>query len=390
MILQQVDGTLKTMIQDSIPGGPARVLFVTARYFPHIGGVENHVYQVASRLARLGIDATILTTDSSGHLPAVEDVEGVHIRRIRSWPSIEDYYFAPDIYRIITQERWDIVHVQSYHTLVAPLAMWAAWQANVPYIVTFHGGGHSSRLRHSLRWVQQWMLRPLLARASRLVAIAQFEIPLFSERLGLPQDRFTLIPNGADLPIIPRGERQAVDENLIVSIGRLERYKGHHRVIAALPEILARRPDIRLWIAGEGPYKSHLWNLARKLGVDHRVNIHAIPATERGRMARELSKAALVILMSEYETHPIAALEAVALGRPVLVADTSGLSELAQRGLAEAIPLKSTPVQIAEAVIKNINQPINVMTLQMPTWDDCSVGLLDLYRDVTGRTFCAS
>ena len=390
MNLLQADGGLKAMIYNSMPGGSGRILIVTPRYFPFIGGVENHVYQVSSRLARLGIDTTILTTDTTGQLPITENVEGVKIRRVRSWPARADYYFAPDIYRMISQERWDIVHVQSYHTLVAPLAMFAAWQAKVPYIVTFHGGGHSSRLRHSLRGVQQWLLRPLLRRAARLVAIAQFEIPLFSKRLGVPQNKITLIPNGADLPDIPTIERDIVDENLIVSIGRLERYKGHQRVIAAMPEILARRPDLRLWIAGAGPYESALRDLARRLGVQHRVDIHAIPATERKQMARELSKAALVILLSEYETHPIAALEASALGRPVLVADTSGLSELAQRGLAQAIPLKSKPAQIAEAVIKNLNRPTNMMNLQIPTWDDCCAGLLALYRDITGRTFCVS
>jgi glycosyltransferase involved in cell wall biosynthesis len=199
-----------------------------------------------------------------------------------------------------------------------------------------------------------------------------------------------LIPNGADLPIIPREDRETVDENLIVSIGRLEKYKGHHRVIAALPEILERRPNVRLWIAGEGPYKSHLMDLAYRLGVKERVDIHAVPAAQRERLARDLSKAALVILLSEYETHPIAAMEALALGRPVLVADTSGLSELAQRGFAQAIPLKSKPGQVAEAVIKNLNRPMNTMKLQIPTWDDCCVELLSLYKEVTGRTLCAS
>jgi glycosyltransferase involved in cell wall biosynthesis len=124
-------------------------------------------------------------------------------------------------------------------------------------------------------------------RAARLVATAQFEIPLFSKRLGLSQKKFTLVPNGGDLPNIPKEEREAVDEGLIVSVGRLERYKGHHRVIAALPEILARRPDVRLWIAGNGPYESHLWDIAHKLGVSQHVEIRAVPATQREQMAKE-------------------------------------------------------------------------------------------------------
>lgn len=369
---------------------PERILFVTPRYFPYVGGVQNHVYQVASRLARGGIDITVLTTNPGGQLPASENMDGVEVRRALAWPARRDYYFAPDIYRIITREPWDIVHVQSYHTLVAPLAMFAAWRANVPYLVTFHGGGHSSRLRHSLRGVQQWLLRPLLARAARLVAIAQFEIPLLSRRLKLSQEQFVLIPNGADLPKVTPEQTGTVDEGLIVSIGRLERYKGHQRVIAALPHILAQRPDVRLWIAGEGPYEGELWKLAHKLGVADRVDIHAVPATERGRMAREISKAALVVLLSEYETHPIAVLEALALGKPVLVTDTSGLSELAQRGMAQAIPLKSNPEQVAGVILKNLGRTAKPATLDLPTWDDCCTGLLALYSDVTGRTVCVS
>src|SRR5690242_16353310 len=128
MILQQADVTSKSMVHDSSNGAAGRVLFVTPRYFPYIGGVENHVYQVASRLVRVGVDTTVLTTDHTGQLPAAERVQGIKVRRVRAWPAKEDYYFAPDIYRIITQERWDIVHVQSYHTFVAPIAMLAAWR----------------------------------------------------------------------------------------------------------------------------------------------------------------------------------------------------------------------------------------------------------------------
>src|SRR5438128_1723946 len=118
-----------------------RVLLVTARYFPHIGGTETHVYEVAQRLARADVDVTVLATDPSATLPTDEIVNGVHIKRVRAWPAHHDYYFAPGIYRFITQGQWDIVHCQGYHTLVAPLAMLAALRARIPYIVTFHSGG---------------------------------------------------------------------------------------------------------------------------------------------------------------------------------------------------------------------------------------------------------
>jgi len=103
----------------------------------------------------------------------------------------------------------------------------------------------------------------------------------------------------------------------------------------------------------------------------------------------ELSKTALVVLLSEFETHPIAALEALALGRPLLVADTSGLSELAQRGWARAIPLESSPQQVAAAVVDQLRRPDPPMAIELPTWDQCASGLLSLYRAVTGEKSCA-
>jgi glycosyltransferase involved in cell wall biosynthesis len=359
------------------------VLQVTPRYFPYAGGVESHVYQVSRRLARAGVEVTVLTTDPSGKLLASEEADAVHIRRVLAWPAHGDYYFAPDIYRIIRRGDWDIVHVQSYHTLVPPLAMLAAWQAHLPYVLTFHGGGHSSSWRNAARGTQRALLRPLLAHAERLIAVAEFEVELYSRELHLPEGRFLLIPNGADLPTLPPDPvKTTLDKPLIASVGRLERYKGHHRILAAFPHILKQTPEARLWIAGSGPYETDLRRLAVKLGVADRVEIRAVPATDRDAMARELSRAGLVVLLSEHETQPIAILEALALGRPALVADTSGLSELARRGLARAVPLDSPPERVAAAALDQLRHPRALGPMDLPTWDACANALLDLYQSV--------
>ncbi len=355
---------------------------VTPRYLPEMGGVENHVYQVATRLVQAGVQVTVLTTDRDGNLPSDEMVSGVRIKRMRAYPAQGDIYFAPGIYKYIQQSKPDLVHIQSYHTLVAPLAMLAAWRAKLPYLLTFHGGGHSSKLRTAIRGSQLALLRPLLAHAERLVTLAHFEEKYFHEKLHLPVERFVLIPNGADLPILTDKVGQKRDGTLIASVGRLERYKGHQRIIAALPAILTQKPDVLLWIAGKGPYEPTLRNLARKLGVEDHVRFQAIPPEDRERMAHELASASLVVLLSEYETHPIAILEALALGRPALVADTSGLSELCEQGLATGIPLNSTSTQVASAVLEQLRSPMIPEMIDLPSWDDCAEGLLNLYTEI--------
>jgi glycosyltransferase involved in cell wall biosynthesis len=366
-----------------------RVLMVTPRFLPEMGGVERHVQEVASRLTASGNEITVLTTDRSRRLSARELRDGFEIRRVGAWPKHSDLRLAPALGRCIAAGRWDVVHVQSYHTFVAPHAMWAASRQGLPFVLTFHGGGHSSRVRQLLRPVQRAALRPLLARAQRLVAVAEFEVGLYGRELRLPRERFVVIPNGADLPK-PVTSPLAEDGVLIASVGRLERYKGHHRAIAALPHLLEQEGRARLWIAGSGPYERHLRRLAKRCGVADRVEIHAVPAADRGAMAAALSRVSLVVLLSEFETQPIGALEARALDRPLLVADTSGLHALAERGEARAVRLDASPREVAAAMLRQLRDPIAAPPPQTFTWDDCASELEGLYRTVIEEVGCAS
>lgn len=369
-----------------------RVLMATPRFLPEIGGVERHVERLAERLVGRGCRVTVLTTGLERGLPPEERIGSIDVRRVRAWPRERGIYAAPGIYAEIGRGEWDIVHVQSYHTFVAPLAMLAATRADLPYVVTFHGGGHSSQLRTRLRPLQVRALGPLLRRADRLVAVARFEIEHYGGRLALPEDKFVLIPNGSDLPAPARSAAPRRREQLqIASVGRLERYKGHQRIIAALPHILASRPETTLWIAGSGPYEQELQELANSLGVADRVTIDAVPADAAQELAARLAAVDVVVLLSEFETHPLAVLEALALGRPVVVADTSGLRELAEQGYARSVPLDSDPAVVAAAVLAEVERPTGAgATPMLPSWDDCAAAHLALYESVLRETVCAS
>ena len=363
---------------------PLRVLMVSARYLPIIGGVETHVAEVAPRLAQSGVEVTVLTTDASGDLPADEVIDGVRIRRVPAWPNMDDYYFSRHVYSEIRRGEWDLVHCQGYHTGIPPVAMLASLQARTPYLLTLHSGGHSSRLRNTFRGVQLATIKPLLRRAERLIAVSAFEARHFQERLGLSPEKFTVVPNGA--PSFDKAPEAAckAGDTLLLSIGRLEHYKGHHRVIKAMPALLEHYPEARLRIAGSGPYEAELRGLAERLGIADRVEIRPVPAGDRQGMAELLRQASLVTLLSDYESQGIAVLEALALGRRVVVADTSALSEFAEQGLARAVDPHSTPAEIAATIAEELQSGPLRQQLNLPTWDDCANRLLDIYQAVTG------
>jgi glycosyltransferase involved in cell wall biosynthesis len=357
----------------------------TPRYFPDTGGTEMHVHEVGRRLAANGINVTLLTTfphDQTKIVPALEDVDGMKVVRVHAWTQPHDFYIAPAIRSFIKEGNWDLIHCQGCHTFFPPLVMFAAKAKKIPYIVTFHSGGHSSLLRTKFRDTQWKLLRPLLVNAEKLIGVSEFETNYFRDVLHLSDKRFAVIPNGFSLPEMPALSVNAAAPTLIVSVGRLERYKGHQHLIGALPKIRESRPDARLLILGSGPYEAELREIAQRNGVTEYVTIRSIPASNREEMMSLISQASLVALLSEYESQGIAIMEALALHRPVLVADTSALREYAERKLARAVALDSTPEELAAAVINQLDNPLIPEQLNLPTWDDCAEQLNILYHTV--------
>ncbi|MGY4708624.1 glycosyltransferase family 4 protein [Mycolicibacterium sp. CBM1] len=359
-----------------------RVAMVSARALPLMGGIETHVHEVSRRLAAAGVEVTVLTSDTTGKLPADETMAGYRIRRWPSYPRSRDYYFAPGLARhLLSAPDYDVVHIQGVHALVAPMALAATRRAHLPSVLTFHTGGHSSGLREAVRPLQWKLLAPLLRTASALVAVCEYERAMFARSLGIPESRIRLIRNGCDpLPIDPTAPKPA-GSPLLVSVGRLERYKGHHRILGALPAILSRAPDARLELIGGGPYEQHLRELAAELGVADRVSIRSFGPTERAAMGTVVANADVVCLLSEYEAHPVAVMEAIGTGSKALVADTSGLSELGRAGLVTTIPLDASADQIAAAALAVAAAP-RPAPPHVPTWDDCAAQLHRLYQEV--------
>ena len=361
-------------------GPGVRLVVVTPRFVPDMGGVERHVYETTRRLAASGVDVTVLAADPTRHRPLRERIDGVTVGRVAAWPSKRDWYFAPRLYDVVSGGKWDILHVQSWHTAVAPMAMIAASRSGLPYVVTPHGRGHATRVRKPLRPVQRRSLAPLLRRARRVVALARFERELLIDELGLSPPRVILIPNGSDLEL-PPVRPSANGPPTIVSVGRLERFKGHHRMIEALPLLLGAEPETHLTIVGEGPYEAALRQLSESRGLADRVTIRHFGMAERGALADLLAHAALVVLLSEYETHPIAVLEAAALGTPAVVTDVGGMRELARDGLATAVPLDISAGELAAVVRDQLAHPRLPPPVSLTTWDQCAEALLRIYSD---------
>lgn len=383
-----------------------KILMVSARFSPFVGGTEIHTGQVASELVRRGHQVTVLTTDLSGSLPETEVIDGVEVVRIPAYPRSSDLYFAPKMRRWIPSRSWDVVHVQGYHTAVAPMALQVAQAADIPTMLTFHSGGHSSRLRNLLRPLQVAFLRRYLVRANALIGVSKFEAELFSKRMRVGADRIQIIPNGIDRPTKtqiapveatepdpnPVTEGFSPDDRIILSAGRLVRYKGHHRIIRAMPKILEAEPRARLLILGEGPYEKTLRRMVDQLNIGDRVTFDSVPSHHRDRLDDLFATASVAVVLSDYESHGMVAHEAIDAGLPLVVVDRSALSEIAASGEARAVPPRASRQEVAEIVLRCLSENADQSATSNPssasrgeTWASITDRIEAIYYNVVGR-----
>ena len=367
----------------SAASGSLRVAMVTARSLPFMGGIETHVDEVARRLARRGIALTVLSTDVTGKLPKVEEKDGVVTKRFPAWPKSKDYYVSPRLLQALAKGSFDVIHVQGVHNAVPPLALAVAERHHIPCLITFHTGGNSSPFRNAIRGIQWRVEGPLLRRATRLVAVCEFEADLFAEALNVDRSKIALVRNGSER--LPVGDRapEITGAPLILSIGRLERYKGHHRAIGAMPAVLRRAPGARLAIVGHGPYETALREQVDQLGLSESVSFVSYGPDDRDLMGALVRSANVAVLLSEYEAHPVAVMEALAEGVDVVVAATSGMTELGRDGLVTTVALDSSGEELADVLLKVADEHRwSSGAPALPSWDDCADALAALYREV--------
>jgi glycogen(starch) synthase len=159
------------------------------------------------------------------------------------------------------------------------------------------------------------------------------------ERLfELPAGKVDVIANGIDLrewtttPDDVAAARQlyAGTSPLVLFAGRLEWEKGVHTLIEAMPRLRRRFPGLRLVVVGKGSQLEALRSLAVKLRVSRAVQFTGW-LTE-GELRAVAAAADVAVIPSVYEPFGLVALEAAALGTPLVVSDTGGLAEIVVNG----------------------------------------------------------
>jgi phosphatidylinositol alpha-mannosyltransferase len=306
-----------------------RVGLVTEFYYPHLGGITEHVHNLAHELTQLGHTALIITSRMSGAAP-----DPPHVRRVGTSRLIYSngafsrmtvgWQLRSQLAALFKAEKLDVVHV---HGPLAPtlgvLAPQAAIRVGIPVVGTFHSWFPRSVGYRLFRAP----LQRLLDRFDASIAVSE---PVITSHARYFKARWDLIPNGIDLELFqPEGRKPFTEERLLhlLFLGRLDPRNGLATVLEAMPRIQAVHAGARLVVAGGGPLRGWYERRAERPGIRFLGPVyHRRPALYR--------EADLYVCPTTRASFGITLLEAMACGTPMIVSDIPGFRELVGGGEA--------------------------------------------------------
>ncbi|MBI3185466.1 MAG: glycosyltransferase [Myxococcales bacterium] len=318
------------------------------------GGPVHSVLQLCIHLARRGHEVTVYTTDANGDarlpFPAGKPVErdGFTAVYFRNYLLHEYFFPCPGVLQRLWAERprFDVIHSHSpYSFLDLVLGSYAGF-AGTPLIISARGSLDpvARRKKGLLKRASDLLyVGPNLRRAASCVALTSWEAQNY-RALGIPPGKIVVIPNGIGPP--PEGidglgfrRRHALDEGDVVFLfmSRVDWKKGLDLLVPAFARVSARCHKARLVIAG-GDY-GYGPALARHV-ADARVGDRVLRV---GLLAgpekwNALAAADVFCLTARSEGLPMAALEAMSCGRPLVLTDACNLPEVAQAGAGVILP----------------------------------------------------
>ena len=312
---------------------PLRVMMLGLRGFPDVqGGVERHAEQLCPLLVKLGCDVEVLVR--SRYVPPERGTRWRGVRYLRIWSpksaALETIVHSFLAVLVAGWRRPDIVHIHAIGpALMAPLAR----LLGLHVVVTHHGPDYQrEKWGRAPKWVLRLGEMAGMRFAHRRIAVSRTIAKLVRRKYHLACH---VIPNGVSLPALPSTASALAKFDLtpgkyLLTVSRLVPEKRHIDLIAAF-----RAANLSEWklvlVGGDGgadPYADRLRQLGRSTsGI-------VMTGVQTGNALRELyAHAAAFVLPSSHEGLPIALIEALGYGLPVIASDIPPHLEL---GLPDA------------------------------------------------------
>ena len=317
-----------------------RVLFSTISLDAERGGgTAQRTRFLARYLTRAGVSCQVVTMED-GDLTAGLRVEGVSVY---CTGALRIPYHLPWLNMRaldrLTRDA-DVLHLLGYWNFLSVALAWLARRHAKPYVLSaagefaaLHHGSPVKRVFHALFGSR------MIAGAAAIITVTSRERAQVIEWFGLPHESVIVLPNGVE----PASNGSASngllpgEQPFVLFMGRLAPIKGPDLLIEAFAEIAQRHPDVALVFAGpDGGLLGDLRARRGALGLDERVVFTGYLGEAARREA--YNRSLLLVVPSRDEAMSLVALEAGALGRPVLLTDRCGFDEVAEVGGGLTVP----------------------------------------------------
>lgn len=385
-----------------------RVLMLSWEYPPKsVGGLAQHVYYLSSALVEKGVEVHLVTCGGQD-VPAYEEVRGVRVHRVQplnlsardfvTWILHLNFSLLEYSTQLLnTLGEIDLIHAHDWLVAYTGRALKHAYR--VPMISTIHAteygrnqGLHNETQRY-ISDVEWW----LTYESWKVVCCSNYMRDELLRVFNLPKDKIKIIPNGVDPEEFrTRGAISGFkagyahpDEKVVFFVGRMVQEKGVHLLLEAVPKILVYNPGTKFIIAGKGPNLESLKNQARAMGIDNRVYFTGYVDDETRNKLYAIADVA--VFPSLYEPFGIVALEGMAARKPVVVADTGGLSEIINHGVDGLKFYPGNANSLADNILEALMNPQKAKSMQetaykkiaeIYNWPNIAGQTMEVYREV--------
>lgn len=356
---------------------PMRLVLVTRRFWPLVGGAERVMAELATEFQAAGAEVTLVTAQWQRDWPREISHRGVRVVRLPQpatrWYGTWRYMRGLGHWLTANRGDFDLVYVSMLkHDAYAALGV--AARLGFPVVLRAEGAGVTGDMYWQLESRLGWRIRSRCKTADAFIAPS----PLIEREFiasGYRRDRVHYIPNAVAVPA--RGDERArleargslaeahpllaMAETAPVALytGRLHEAKGIQYLVAAWSLVSARLPDARLWIVGDGPYREELFRQIADLGLDGRVVLcGAFDAVDEF-----LAAADLFVLPSLEEGMSLSLLEALAAERPVIATDIAANQALVEHERQGLLVPPQDPQALAAAVLRLFSDRALAQTL---------------------------
>lgn len=350
-----------------------RICVVTQEYPPvsdYYGGIGSQYGRQLPELARLGHDVHVVTLMPESGV-CEEVCRGVHVhalRRGRAWPWLAvdwaarvdralrehgpfDVILSPEF----RGEAWRYSRDQSQGPLITHLVTSSAQLLAVRPGLTFRERhGLRTRITLALERRQAERSAALLAPGSAVLSWARElwpgigDVPAQIVPLSIEYEAVRQAARGE----LPEGFPTGGDGPVVALASRMDGHKGAQHLVAAMTSVWRSHPDARLVFVGrDAPWKGGMMSdHLREVAGDDADRLHILGYQPNERYFAAVRAADVIAIPSLWESFCLAALEAMALGRPVIGTRDNGFSEFIRDGENGLLVGRGDVDELAEAI----------------------------------------